>query len=131
MNKWKLNWDAIGITTSLACAIHCAVLPLLLSSLPVLGIDILDNPVFEYFMILLAFAVGSGALYHGYKKHHHRMLPLSLFTLGMLFLLGKQLWHQAHLLLLFPAVAAIISAHFVNFRLCRVHNHAHSEDCNH
>ena len=115
----KLNWDAVGITTSVACAIHCAVLPLLLSSLPVLGIDIIDNPVFEYFMILLAFAVGTATLYHGYKKHHHRLLPMGLFTTGMLLLLGKQVFHELHLLLLFPAVIAIISAHFVNFRLCR------------
>ena len=129
--KWKFNWDAVGITASVACAIHCAVLPLLLSSLPILGIDIIDNPAFEYFMIFLAFAIGTGTLYHGYKKHHHRFLPIGLFTLGMLLLLGKQLWHQAHLLLLFPAVTAIISAHFVNFRLCRSHNHAHGDDCNH
>jgi len=129
--KMKLNWDAVGITTSVACAIHCAVLPLLLSSLPVLGIDIIDNPVFEYFMILLAFAVGTATLYHGYKKHHHRLLPMGLFTTGMLLLLGKQVFHELHLLLLFPAVIAIISAHFVNFRLCRAHDHGHAEDCEH
>ncbi len=129
--KLKLNWDAIGITTSVACAIHCAVLPLLLTSLPVLGINIIDNPVFEYFMILLAFVVGAATLYQGYKKHHHRLLPLAFFTAGMLFLLGKQIWHEAHLLLLFPAVAAIVSAHFFNFRLCRVPGHVHDRDCKH
>jgi len=129
--KLKPNWDAIGITTSLACAIHCALLPLLLSSLPVLGVDIIDNHAFEYFMILLAFAIGTVALYHGYKKHHHRFLPMGLFTAGMLLLLGKQFWHQVHLLLLFPAVVTIISAHFINFRLCRAHDHAHNDDCNH
>ena len=32
--RLKINWDALGIATSLACAIHCAVLPLLLTSLP-------------------------------------------------------------------------------------------------
>ncbi|MBS1567787.1 MAG: MerC domain-containing protein [Bacteroidetes bacterium] len=129
--KLKLNWDAIGITTSLACAIHCAVLPLLLSSLPILGINIIDNPGFEYSMIGLAFAIGTGTLYHGYRKHHHRLLPMGLFCTGMVLLLGKQLWHEAHLFLLFPAVIAIISAHFLNFRLCRAHDHAHEEDCNH
>jgi len=129
--KLKFNWDAVGITTSVACAIHCAVLPLVLTSLPVMGINIIDNAAFEYFMILLAFGIGAAALYHGYKKHHHRFLPLALFSLGMLMLFGKQVWHEAHLLLLFPAVAAIISAHFVNFRLCRVHAHGHEDDCNH
>jgi hypothetical protein len=67
----KINWDAIGVTTSLACAIHCAVLPLFLSSLPLFGIDIIENHGFEYLMILIAFAVGAYSLYHGRKKHHH------------------------------------------------------------
>lgn len=127
----NINWDALGITTSVACAIHCAVLPLVLSSLPVLGINIIDNPFFEYFMIALAFVIGSWALYHGYRKHHHRLLPLIVFAIGILLLIAKQVWHEWHLTLLVPAVVAIISAHFFNFRFCRVHNHAHKEDCKH
>ena len=30
--KLKINWDALGITTSVACAIHCAILPLFVIS---------------------------------------------------------------------------------------------------
>src|SRR4051794_2545455 len=98
--KLNINWDTLGITTSVACAIHCAVLPLILSSLPVLGIDIIDNVFFEYFMIFLAFVIGSWSLYHGYKKHHHRLLPFVIFATGIVLLLAKQVWHQVHLLLL-------------------------------
>jgi MerC mercury resistance protein len=47
--KW--NWDAIGIGASLACAIHCALLPLFFSSLPLMGINILHNTQFELGMI--------------------------------------------------------------------------------
>src|SRR5882724_1435763 len=129
--KMKLNWDAVGITASVACAIHCALLPLVLTSLPVLGVNIIDNAAFEYGMILLAFLVGAATLYHGYKKHHGRYLPLLFFTVGMLLLLGKQIWHEAHLLLLFPAVAAIVSAHFFNLWLCRAHHHASGRKGNH
>ncbi|MCH5600168.1 MerC family mercury resistance protein [Niabella ginsengisoli] len=32
--KNRFNWDALGITTSILCAIHCAVLPLFLVALP-------------------------------------------------------------------------------------------------
>ena len=39
----KINWDGLGVTTSLICAIHCAVLPLLFTSLPLLGGDIIHN----------------------------------------------------------------------------------------
>lgn len=127
----KINWDALGITTSVACAIHCAILPLFLSSLPVFGMNIIDNLRFEYFMVALAFVVGIYALYHGRKKHHHRYEPMVLFTIGILLLFAKVIWHQYQLWLLFPAVSCIVAGHWLNFKFCRVHNHAHSDDCNH
>jgi hypothetical protein len=129
--KFKINWDALGIVTSLACAIHCAVLPLLISSLPLFGINIIDNVYFEYFMIIIAFVIGIYSLYHGYKKHHHSYFPLIVFSIGFVLLFAKQVWHKQQVWLLIPAVILIITAHFINFRFCRIHNHAHKEDCNH
>ena len=129
--NYKINWDALGITTSVACAIHCAVLPLLLSSLPVFGFDIIQNAFFEYTMILLAFVVGAYALSHGFRKHHQRLLPLAIFGVGILFLLAKQVWHNLHIWLLIPAVIAIISAHYINYRLSRMHAHADGAVCQH
>jgi hypothetical protein len=124
----KINWDALGITASVACAIHCAILPVLLTSLPVFGFDIVQNIFFEYSMILLAFAVGIYALSHGFRKHHHRTLPLYIFSIGILFLLAKQVWHTMHLWLLIPAVTAIISAHYLNYRLCKMNTHTKAEN---
>jgi len=56
--NFKINWDALGISASLACAIHCALLPLFLTSLPLFGINIIHNYWFEASMILLAMAIG-------------------------------------------------------------------------
>lgn len=127
----KINWDALGITASLACAIHCALLPLFLTSLPLFGINIIHNQPFEYGMISLSFFVGAYSLYHGYKEHHHSFTPLIIFSLGMMFLFAKQKWHQHEVFFLIPAVILIVSGHVINFRSCRVHNHAHKEDCDH
>jgi ABC-type iron transport system FetAB permease component len=115
----KLNWDALGIATSVLCAIHCAVLPLVVVSLPVLGINIVHNASFEFGMIGLAFVIGSYALWHGYRRHHRRLAPWLLFSGGIGFLLAKQVWHQYELWLLPFAVVPIISAHILNFRLSR------------
>lgn len=117
--RLKLNWDALGIGASLACAIHCALLPLVITTLPVFGINIIENKAFEYFMIFLAFAVGAYALSHGYRKHHRSLFPVLLFTVGMLFLLSKEIWHDYSIILLIPAVTLILWAHFYNYRLCR------------
>ncbi len=125
----KFNWDAVGIATSLACAIHCALLPLIMSSLPLFGINIIHNAVFEWSMILLAFAVGSYALFHGYVRHHHSLVPVLLFSAGFVFLVLKQVFHAVETWLLIPAVILIISGHYRNYQLChrsRCHSKHHS-----
>lgn len=129
--KVKINWDALGIGASLACAIHCALLPLFLTSLPLFGINIIHNTFFEVFMILLALGIGSYSLYHGYKKHHHSLVPISLFFAGFIFLVLKQFFLQYEVWLLIPGVLLIITSHILNYKSCRVHDHAHADDCDH
>ena len=129
--KLKMNWDALGITTSVACAIHCAILPLFVSVLPLFGVNIIHNLAFEAGMVLLAFCIGAYSLYHGFNKHHHNKLPLLLFVAGILLLALKLLFIHYETWLLIPAVAIIVTAHYLNYRFCRVHNHAHADDCNH
>jgi MerC mercury resistance protein len=116
--NFKVNWDGLGIITSVACAIHCALLPLLVTSLPLFGINIIHNRVFEWSMIGLAFVVGSYSLIHGYRKHHRNLLPLSLFSLGFVFLLTKQFFHDYEAWFLIPAVVFIVTAHWRNYKLC-------------
>ena len=117
-----INIDLVGIGASIACAIHCAVLPLFLSGLSVFGINIIHNFWFESGMIGLAFVVGTLSLRHGFNRHHRSPVPLLLFTGGMLFLFAKQYWHNYELFLLPFAVILIISAHISNFRfvLCAI-----------
>jgi Flp pilus assembly protein TadB len=129
--NFRFNWDAMGVATSLACAIHCAVLPLVLTSLPVFGVNIIENMNFEYFMIFLAAGIGSYSLWHGFKKHHHSFFPLFVFLVGIAFLVAKQVWHDFEYWLLPIAVLFIIGAHLMNYRACRIHDHAHKEDCDH
>ncbi len=129
--KLRINWDALGITTSVACAIHCAVLPLFFSALPLFGINILHNPFFEGGMVALAFAIGGWSLSHGFRKHHHQALPFILFSSGIILLVFKLFFVHVETWLLIPAVILIVTAHFINYRHCRIHDHAHAEDCDH
>lgn len=129
--RGNINWDAIGVTATLACAIHCAVLPLLLTSLPLFGINIISNLTFELFMIGLAFVIGGYSLYHGVLKHHHKWLPLIIFTGGAAMLILKQVFHSHEYYFLLPAVLMIVSAHLLNYRYCREAKHCHASDCNH
>jgi hypothetical protein len=116
---FRINYDALGIAASVACAIHCAVLPLILTSLPLFGINIINNTRFEFLMIFIALFIGLYSLTHGYKKHHHKSLSIILFSLGISLLFLKQFYHKYLILLLIPAVILIISAHWLNYKSCR------------
>ncbi len=114
----KINWDRWGMITSLACAIHCALLPLLFTSLPLFGADIIHNVFFEWAMIGLAFVIGIYSLGHGYLKHRVSPMPVILFTAGFILLVFKEIFGKYEVALLVPAVALIITAHYLNYRLC-------------
>ncbi len=114
----KVNWDLMGIATSLGCAIHCALLPIAVSSLPVFGINIIHNVFFEWGMIALALLVGIYSLMHGFLKHHRSPLPLVIFLTGFLFLVLKQFFHPHENWFLIAAVPLIVGAHYFNYRLC-------------
>lgn len=116
--KLKINWDGLGIATSLACAIHCILLPLIFSALPLFGINIIHNIFFEWGMIMIAFCVGVYALLHGYRTHHRNLLPVFLFIAGFVFLITKQFFLSYENYFVLPAVTLIISAHYINYKMC-------------
>jgi hypothetical protein len=116
---FKINYDALGIAASIACAIHCAVLPLVISSLPILGINIINNFWVEIFMIVLAMGIGLYSLTHGFKKYHNSRLPIIFFLGGMVLIMLKQILHAFQLWLLVPGVILVIIAHYLNFIKCK------------
>ncbi|MFT4022997.1 MAG: MerC domain-containing protein [Flavihumibacter sp.] len=115
-----MKYDHLGIITSIACAIHCTVLPLLVSVLPFLGAKLPELPWLEWLMIGLALCFGIVSLYHGYRRHHHRLLPVVLFAAGFVCLLLNLLSGEAYVFVLIPVAAVmIISAHTYNLYLLR------------
>jgi len=129
--KLQINWNALGVSAAVACAVHCALLPLLITALPLFGVNILDNIYFEIGMIAVAFVIGSLTLTHGYRKHHHKLTPLFLFIAGMILLSIKHFFIEYILWLVIPSSILIISAYYLNWRLCRQAKHCHASDCDH
>ena len=131
--NFRINWEAWGIAASVACAIHCAITPLLISSLPLFGVNIVHNPVIEILLLGAAFVFGVYTLWHGFKKHHHNFITIGIFTFGMLLFVMHQFikFPYSTLIFVLPGVVAIVSAHLLNHRYCRLANHCHTEDCNH
>ncbi|RPD40350.1 MerC domain-containing protein [Chitinophaga barathri] len=117
--KWNL--DALGISASLACAVHCALLPLLITALPLLGLEILENDRLEYGLLAVSFVVGYTALFRGYSRHHRHIWPLVWFTLGFAGLLvGHFLAPEGfEPAIITTGALLIIVAHMLNLRGCK------------
>jgi len=117
----KLNLDKVGIGASLLCAIHCALLPVLFTTLPLMGVELLENEQVELGFILFSLVVGCFALYNGYKKHHHKKLPLLLFITGisLLFFANFFLEGGTETIVKMAGAAVIVCAHIINWRCCR------------
>jgi hypothetical protein len=84
VNKIKFlnfNLDSIGFSASFICAIHCATLPLLLTSISASKLGFLANPVFEIFMIILSVIIGVSSLLPSYKQHK-KIIPIAFLLLG-------------------------------------------------
>ena len=80
----RKSWlDRIGATGALVCALHCALVPVLIAVLPALGITLLLSPDFEFGFVLFATLFGLAVLAWSYRRHR-TMRALALLVPGLL-----------------------------------------------
>ena len=115
----NINWDTFGISAALICAIHCAVLPFFITSLPYFLGSFFKNEWFEAGMIFISFCIGVSQFYFGIKKHNHSLLPLILFTIGIGIVFTKFLLENDEIILISFGAFFIILAHSLNFIICK------------
>lgn len=126
----RYNLDKLGISASLLCAIHCALVPVILPLMSAVGLGFLWSHEFEFFMIALAFVVGIWALSHGYRYAHRKLLPFVLFTIGIgIIFLSKLIFHHEYEFIILPIGAIfIVIAHWRNWKMhthCPAAEHSH------
>ncbi|RFZ84072.1 MerC domain-containing protein [Mucilaginibacter terrenus] len=110
--------DHIGMTASTLCAIHCAAVPVLFTSLPLMGMEFLANPVVEWTMILLALVVGVWAIGGSYSRSHHKILPVLLLIAGFVIIILGHLFTKSTLEAIIVPLGGITIAvaHFINYK---------------
>jgi hypothetical protein len=111
--RWSL--DSIGVTASIACAVHCAVVALAMGVMPAAAI--IAGSWVEWMFLGLSVAIGLAALLPGYAKHGLAS-PLVLFTVGISVLLALRAvnasssWLELSLVLI--AAVCLMLAHWKN-----------------
>ena len=126
--------DRIGATGSLLCAIHCALLPLLIAVLPSLGVAAWLGSGFEEGFVLFATGLGLFSMVWGYRRHR-AVQALSLMVPGLAVLWFGVLYQPLHQSVVPHAIAMTFGgtlvglAHLANLRLNHVH--VHDASCAH
>ncbi|MDQ3011039.1 MAG: MerC domain-containing protein [Acidobacteriota bacterium] len=114
--------DRVGVAASLLCAVHCALMPLLLGFLPLFGLKFLADETTEWMFFASAFIIGALSLLPSYARRHSRIGPLLFFTIGVGIILVARLTFGESRFEMPAAVAGaslIATAHLINHRLCR------------
>ncbi|BCT91415.1 membrane protein [Lysobacter helvus] len=119
--------DRFGAAGSLACAVHCALLPLAIALLPALGIGNWLGEGFERGFVAFATLLGFASVYWGYRKHG-AVRALGLLAAGLTILWSAILYpplHEhlvAHALVMTCGGTLVGLAHLANLRLVHIHD---------
>jgi MerC mercury resistance protein len=120
LNSVRL-WDRAGMSASLACAVHCAMLPLLLESLPAVGLARLDSAWLDWTMVVFAAAIALRA-HPGRFTVHRRCLPVTVAVAGRLIIVAKICLFKRsarHHYIQASGAVVVASSHFLNRHFCR------------
>ena len=117
--------DKTGIWMSALCAVHCLVLPVLLSMSVFSGLAFMENERIENMVLIISAVVGAASLIPAALRHHRKFTPIFLLLCGFLMIaFGKFLFHEFESVLTSSGAGLVALSHYVNFRLCRK-SHSH------
>lgn len=120
--------DHVGFIASALCAVHCALMPFVITLLPLVGLEFLSSIWVEVGVIVLSLTVGIRSLIPSYFNHHRKLLPIVLLLIGFILIFGIHLLrlHELEPVLVPLGGVSIALAHCVNWKLNKsfhVHDH--------
>lgn len=87
--------DRIGAVLSSACAVHCIAMPLVLTSLPLIGLGFLADHAFEAWVLIAMIAIASIAAWRGHMRHGKWRVTLT-FAAAVVVMLVAHMTHDHH-----------------------------------
>lgn len=128
MKTSQVLTDKLSIGLSLACTIHCLVLPILLISLPSLAALNIHDESFHLWMVIAVIPTSLYALSLGCKQHkRYQLFYMGIIGLTLLLsalLLGEERIGEVGEKILTVAGSVFLAVgHWFNFRLCQKNDH--------
>ena len=125
MEQQSLNataaFDRAGMSASLVCAVHCALLPLALAAVPALGLAWLDSAWVDWSMVVLAMGIALRAHRGGYRLHR-RCLPAGVALAGIVIIVTAMCLLRgsaSHHYVQASGAVIIAGSHLLNHQFCK------------
>jgi hypothetical protein len=133
--------DKAGMIASITCAIHCMIMPLIVTLLPIFGLSLFATEEFEWMLLMVSAMLGVTSLCFGFKKHKS-FRAFSFLGIGLTFLVIGRLAHEhvshfrvftfdIYLLFLVAGATLVALSHWLNNKLCKSCLPCHSSGCEH
>lgn len=118
----SLNKDFFGFMASMACAIHCALLPFILTIGALSSLAWLEHPMIEAGFILLSLILAGWSIVIGYLRHHKNYTALITVLVGFALIIASRFFEGSmEAILTTLGGLTIAAAHIINWRLLRQH----------
>lgn len=127
------KFDRVGAGASFLCALHCALMPLIVIFLPIWGLGFLASEPVEWALIACSAVLGALALIFNYRQHR-AIWMFGVLLLFVALLLGGRVaeergiegWGQV---LMVAGGLGMTGLHLLNRKLCRTCSACKSEGC--
>lgn len=123
--------DRAGAWASFVCAIHCAIVPFVVTVLPLVGLGFLVSRPVEWGLLGLSALLGTLSLCLGFREHRSRRV-FGVLAVALTFLLAGRLFEEWHLgwwgpVLMVAGGLTMMGAHMFNRHLCRTCHVCHHD----
>lgn len=117
---WHRCADATGACLSAACALHCLLMPLVVTLLPLGALAFLADEAFERALIAGSLVLAAASFCWGYRRHRRWRALMILAAAAVLLLAVRPQTNESWE----PVTAALggfglAAGHWLNRRLCR------------
>ncbi len=119
-----VSMDTLGIVASTVCLIHCASMPILITILPMIGLEFLQGHTAHRVLAFFVVAFALLAIIPGYLQHHKPPILLSMIAgvgivLFATFGSGNLFPDSYELPLITAGNLIVVFTHLRNRRLCK------------
>ncbi len=126
--------DRLGASASLLCAVHCALVPIVLAAIPSVGAGFLSSELYENIFAVFASALAASSVGLSYYRHK-RYFAWWFLVPGMIALWFERLFDAIHHDVVMHAIVMTLAgtlvglSHLINLKLS--HGHVHDSSCKH